>query len=67
MPVVTFGPTPPKGPCTVCGKPRAEHGTYPTCATHPFTDDGSCKYVLGARCVGAECINGCVRGSEVAK
>jgi hypothetical protein len=61
--VVTFGPTPPKGPCTVCTKPYSEHGTYPTCATHPYTNDGTCQYVIGARCIGAECVNGCVRGS----
>lgn len=52
----------PKGPCMVCGKPLSEHGSYPTCATHPFTDDDNCKYMLGARCLGAECMNGCVRG-----
>jgi hypothetical protein len=23
-------------PCGVCGTPLAEHGSYPTCATHPY-------------------------------
>ncbi len=27
-------------PCTVCGKPFAEHGSYPTCASHAYTPDG---------------------------
>lgn len=49
-------------PCTVCGKSHAEHGSYPTCATHPYTPDGTCQHVVGAACVGAECRNGCVRG-----
>lgn len=57
--------------CTVCGKPESQHGTYPTCATHPLTADGRCgaagtmvvpggKFV-GEPCPGAECVNGCVR------
>jgi hypothetical protein len=49
-------------PCRVCGKPASEHGSYPTCATHPYTSDGRCQYVIGAACVGAECRQGCVRG-----
>jgi hypothetical protein len=64
---VTFGSEPPKGPCTVCGKPSAEHGSYPTCASHPYTSDGTCQYVLGATCVGAECVNGCVGGRGIAR
>jgi hypothetical protein len=63
---VTFGPAAPQGPCTVCAKPHAQHGTYPTCATHPYTNNGMCQYVVGARCVGAECVNGCVRGRGIA-
>jgi hypothetical protein len=64
--VVTFGPTAPKGPCTVCGKPFDEHGSYPTCASHPYTADGTCQHVHGATCVGAECRDGCVRGRGIA-
>lgn len=61
-------------PCTVCGKPYAEHGTYPTCATHPYTADSRCgasgtlehgKFV-GHQCPGAACRNGCVRGGNAA-
>lgn len=55
-------------PCTVCGKLYADHGSYPTCASHPYTADGTCQYVgtyaggtfTGVRCAGAECTNGCV-------
>jgi hypothetical protein len=53
-------------PCTVCAKSASEHGSYPTCATHPYTGDGNCQYVVGAACVGAECIQGCVRGRGIA-
>jgi hypothetical protein len=56
---------PPRPPCTVCAKPASEHGSYPTCATHPYTADGTCQYVLGAACVGAECKGGCVRARGV--
>jgi hypothetical protein len=56
----------PGRPCTVCAKPRAEHGTYPTCASHPYTADGTCQFVMGAACVGAECVQGCVRGRALA-
>lgn len=61
-------------PCTVCGKPYAEHGTYPTCATHHYTADSRCgasgtlehgKFV-GHQCPGAACRNGCVRGGNAA-
>lgn len=61
-------------PCTVCGKQASEHGTYPTCATHPYSPDGRCGHVgtfadgrfTGVPCAGAECKNGCVavRGAE---
>jgi hypothetical protein len=58
---VAYGPSEPHPPCTVCAKPSSEHGTYPTCATHPYTPDAKCRHVLGAACVGAECQGGCVR------
>lgn len=48
-------------PCTVCGVLPFNHGSYPTCSTHPYTPDGKCRAVLGAACVGSECANGCVR------
>jgi hypothetical protein len=41
LPTVTFGPVPPKGPCMVCGKAIEQHGSYPTCADHPYTASGS--------------------------
>jgi hypothetical protein len=63
---VVFGSSEPLPPCTVCGKPRAQHGSYPTCATHPYTADGTCQHVRGAACVGAECRNGCVRAKRSA-
>jgi hypothetical protein len=50
-------------PCTVCGTPYDKHGSYPTCASHPYTPDGNCQHVIGAACVGAECKNGCVRAT----
>jgi hypothetical protein len=61
-------------PCTVCGKPYAEHGTFPTCATHPYTSNGKCGHVgiyaggtfTGVPCAGAECKNGCVAARGVA-
>jgi hypothetical protein len=61
--------------CVVCGKPHAEHGSYPTCATHPHTGDGRCGAVgtfshgvfTGLPCPGAECINGCARRATLAK
>lgn len=34
--VVTFGAPTPNGPCTVCGKPWREHGSYPTCSDHEY-------------------------------
>lgn len=57
--------------CAVCGKPYGEHGTYPTCATHPYTADDRCGHVgtyaggifTGATCPGSECKNGCVRAA----
>jgi hypothetical protein len=27
-------------PCSVCGTPYEKHGSYPTCATHPYTPSG---------------------------
>jgi hypothetical protein len=50
-------------PCTVCSKPYTEHGSFPTCASHPYTPDENCQHVIGARCVGAECKGGCVRAA----
>ena len=61
---VVYGSSEPRQPCTVCAKPLSEHGSYPTCATHPYTADGTCQHVLGAACVGAECNGGCVRASR---
>lgn len=60
----------PRAPCTVCGMPYERHGTYPTCASHPYTADGKCQHVgalvgsvfTGAPCAGVECRSGCVRG-----
>jgi hypothetical protein len=63
---VAYGPAVPRPPCTVCGTPAEKHGTYPTCATHPYTGSDQCGHVIGARCVGAECRNGCVRARGVA-
>lgn len=57
---VVCGPSELHPPCAVCAKPPSEHGSYPTCATHPYTADGTCQYVLGAACFGAECMGGCV-------
>jgi hypothetical protein len=65
LPTVTFGDNTPKPPCTVCGAPFEKHGSYPTCATHPYTPDATCQHVLGAACVGAECATGCVRARGV--
>lgn len=56
-------------PCTVCGTAYDKHGTFPTCASHPYTADGKCGHVgtlvgsvfTGAPCAGAECSAGCVR------
>jgi hypothetical protein len=55
--------------CTVCDKPHAEHGSFPTCASHPYSPDGTCGHIgtfangkfTGASCAGVECRNGCVR------
>lgn len=30
-----------RGPCAVCGVPAAKHGSYPTCATHAYTEHRS--------------------------
>lgn len=57
----TLTPNKPDTACTVCGVMREKHGSYPTCASHPYTPDQNCQTVLGATCVGAECRNGCVR------
>jgi hypothetical protein len=59
-------------PCTVCGVSPYKHGSYPTCASHPYTADGKCQHVgalvgsvfTGAPCAGAECKNGCVRAAR---
>lgn len=48
-------------PCTVCGVPYDKHGSFPTCATHPYTANGKCQHIIGAACVGTECQGGCVR------
>lgn len=53
----------PRPPCTVCGTAEERHGSFPTCAAHPYTPDGNCGYVVGAACVGAECKARCVRAS----
>jgi hypothetical protein len=55
---------PPRPPCTVCGKAFADHGSFPTCASHPYTPDEHCQHVIGAKCVGAECQSGCVRAKR---
>lgn len=68
-----WGQSAERQPCTVCGKPYAEHGTYPTCASHPYSQDGRCGHIgtfadgkfTGAPCAGAECRNGCVRAAGV--
>lgn len=67
LPAVTvaFAATVPRPACMVCGKPYAEHGSFPTCASHPYTPDGNCQHVIGAACVGAECKGGCVRARGV--
>lgn len=57
--------------CAVCGKSHFEHGSYPTCATHPYTADHSCGAVgtvvagkfTGLPCPGPACVNGCVRAT----
>lgn len=64
--VMVVGALATKPPCTVCGTAYEKHGSYPTCASHPYTPDGNCQHVPGALCVGAECRNGCVRGRGVA-
>ncbi len=46
-------------PCTVCGTLEARHGIFPTCASHPYTPDANCRHVIGGKCFGAECKNGC--------
>lgn len=65
IPTVTWKPA-----CVVCGKPWEQHGTYPTCATHPYSGDGLCGAVgtfttgsgfVGLPCHGAQCVNGCAR------
>jgi hypothetical protein len=35
--VVAANPALDQGPCTVCGKPWREHGTYPVCESHNYT------------------------------
>jgi hypothetical protein len=59
--------------CAVCGKSHFEHGSYPTCATHPYTADSTCGAVgtvaagkfTGLPCPGPACVNGCVRANGV--
>lgn len=60
--------------CTVCGTANEKHGTYPTCASHPYTADAHCGAVgtvyrgqfTGLPCPGTECANGCVRAALAA-
>jgi hypothetical protein len=60
-------------PCTVCGTAYEKHGSYPTCASHPYSPDGRCGHVgifadgrfTGVPCAGAECRNGCARAAGV--
>lgn len=35
---VVFGSPAPRPPCIVCGTPYEKHGSYPTCASHQYTD-----------------------------
>lgn len=59
--------------CFVCDKQHSDHGSYPTCATHPYSPDGRCGHVgtfadgrfTGLSCIGAECRNGCARARGV--
>jgi hypothetical protein len=51
----------PRPACFVCGTPYEKHGSYPTCASHPYTPDGNCRHVIGSVCGGSECRAGCVR------
>jgi hypothetical protein len=65
--VAGFAPAAPKPSCTVCGTAYEKHGSYPTCASHPYSPDGRCGHVgtfadgrfTGVSCAGAECRNGC--------
>jgi hypothetical protein len=34
---VVYGSPEPRPPCAVCGTPAEKHGSYPTCASHPYT------------------------------
>lgn len=38
--VSATGSDAPKPPCSVCGLPYAKHGSYPTCASHPYAAGG---------------------------
>lgn len=57
--------------CYVCGTPHDKHGSFPTCASHPYSGDGLCGAVgqlvrgkfVGLPCRGAECKSGCVRAA----
>jgi hypothetical protein len=59
--------TAPALPCMVCAKLPAAHGSYPTCATHPYSADGRCGHAgvlvagafVGHACPGPACVNGC--------
>lgn len=35
---VVYGSPVQRPPCTVCGTPYEKHGSYPTCASHPYED-----------------------------
>lgn len=71
--VMVVGTTAPRPPCTVCGTAYEKHGSYPACASHPYSPDGRCGHVgtfadgrfTGVPCAGAECRNGCARSAGV--
>jgi hypothetical protein len=71
--VMVVGTAATRPPCTVCGAAYEKHGSYPTCASHPYSPDGRCGHVgifadgrfTGAPCAGAECRNGCARAAGV--
>ena len=45
--VVAANPALNQGPCTVCGKPWREHGTYPVYESHNYTPAGGVVYGNG--------------------
>lgn len=71
--VMVVGTAATRPPCTVCGTAYEKHGSYPTCASHPYSPDGRCGHVgifadgrfTGVPCTGAECRNGCARAHGV--